>query len=112
MQTILPGSLATEQLQKHAQAAADLLKKMSNPHRLLILCTLAAGELSVTALNQKVPLSQSALSQHLACLRKAKLVQTRKDGQTVYYQLQGDSAIQVIAVLQQIYCPEISGASS
>ncbi len=93
-------------------AAADLLKKMSNPHRLMILCTLAAGELSVTALNQKVPLSQSALSQHLAGLREAKLVQTRKDGQTVYYQLQGDSAIRVIGVLQQIYCPETSHASS
>ncbi len=112
MQTLMPGSPAMEQLEKHSQAAADLLKKMSNPHRLMILCTLASGELSVTALNQKVPLSQSALSQHLASLRKAKLVQTRKDGQTVYYQLQGDSATRVIAVLQQIYCPEMPNASS
>ncbi|HET8807099.1 MAG TPA: metalloregulator ArsR/SmtB family transcription factor [Methylophaga sp.] len=108
MQKILPGSPATEHLEKHAQAAADLLKKMSNPHRLMILCTLAAGELSVTTLNQKVSLSQSALSQHLASLRQAELVQTRKDGQTVYYQLHGDAAIQVIAVLQQIYCPDMS----
>lgn len=112
MQAILPGRPATEQLEKHAQAAANLLKKMSNPHRLMILCTLAAGELSVTALNQKVPLSQSALSQHLAGLRESKLVQTRRDGQTVYYQLQGDSAIRVIAVLQEIYCPEMPRASS
>lgn len=97
-----------EQLDEHAQAAATLLKKMSNPNRLMILCALAGGELSVTALNQKVPLSQSALSQHLASLRQAKLVKTRKAGQSVYYQLQGDAAIRVIGVLQQIYCPEIT----
>lgn len=108
MQSILPTTQAADQLDKHAQAAAALLKKMSNPHRLMILCALAAGELSVTALNQKVPLSQSALSQHLAGLREAKLVKTRKAGQTVYYQLQGDTAIRVIAVLQQIYCPEMA----
>jgi len=110
MQSILPVRPAAEQLEKHAEAAAELLKKMSNSHRLMILCTLAAGELSVTALNQKVPLSQSALSQHLASLRAAELVQTRKDGQAVYYQLQGDSAIRVIAVLQQIYCPDMPDA--
>ena len=100
---------ATEQLAEHAQAAATLLKKMSNPHRLMLLCALSAGEMSVTALNEKVPLSQSALSQHLASLREAKLVTTRKDGQTVYYQLQGRVAMRIIAVLRQIYCPQMTG---
>ena len=109
MQANLPDLQATDQLAEHAQAAATLLKKMSNPHRLMLLCALAAGEMSVTALNQKVPLSQSALSQHLASLREAKLVTTRKDGQTVYYQLQGRAAMRIIAVLQQIYCPEMAG---
>ena len=100
---------ATEQLAEHAQAAATLLKKMSNPHRLMLLCALSAGEMSVNALNEKVPLSQSALSQHLASLREAKLVTTRKDGQTVYYQLQGRVAMRIIAVLRQIYCPQMTG---
>ncbi len=109
MQANLPDLQSTVQLAEHAQAAATLMKKMSNPHRLMLLCALSAGEMSVTALNQKVPLSQSALSQHLASLREAKLVKTRKDGQTVYYQLQGDAAVRVIAVLQQIYCPEMTG---
>ena len=107
MQSVLSGTPSAAQLAEHADAAATLLKKMSNPHRLMILCALANGELSVSALNQKVALSQSALSQHLASLREARLVKTRKDGQTVYYQLQGDVAIRVIAVLQQMYCPEL-----
>ncbi|MDT8311264.1 MAG: metalloregulator ArsR/SmtB family transcription factor [Methylophaga sp.] len=109
MQANLPVLQSTVQLAEHAQAAATLLKKMSNPHRLMLLCVLSAGEMSVTALNQKVPLSQSALSQHLASLREAQLVKNRKEGQTVYYQLQGDAAMRIIAVLQQIYCPEMAG---
>jgi DNA-binding transcriptional ArsR family regulator len=92
-------------LQRHAQAAAQLLKALANENRLMILCTLIDGELSVGELNEKVPLSQSALSQHLASLREAGLVSTRKEAQTVFYRLEGDEAVQVITVLQAIYCP-------
>ena len=56
-------------------------------------------------LNERVPLSQSALSQHLASLREAGLVRTRKESQTVYYSVQGEEAMKIIAVLQSIYCP-------
>lgn len=94
-------------LLKQAEQAASLLKKMGNEHRLLILCTLMAGERSVGELNQLIPLSQSALSQHLASLREAGLVKTRRESQTIFYSLQGDEAIQVIKVLQSIYCPEL-----
>jgi DNA-binding transcriptional ArsR family regulator len=95
------------ELQAHAQAAAQLLKALANEHRLMILCTLISQELSVGELNARVPLSQSALSQHLAGLREAGLVKTRKAAQTVYYQLAGDEASRVIAVLQSIYCPDL-----
>jgi DNA-binding transcriptional ArsR family regulator len=94
-----------EQLAEHAQEAAALLKQLSNQHRLMILCSLIDGELSVTELNNRTNLSQSALSQHLASLRNAGLVQTRREAQTIFYQLQGDKAIQVITVLKSIYCP-------
>lgn len=94
-----------EALHQHASEAAALMKSLANENRLMILCTLAAGEMSVSELNQRVPLSQSALSQHLASLRKAHLVTTRKEAQTVYYRLYGDAASKVIAVLQSIYCP-------
>ena len=92
-------------MQAHAQEAAALLKALANENRLMILCTLMSGEMSVGELNARVPLSQSALSQHLASLREAGLVSTRKEAQTVFYRLQGDDATKVIAVLQSIYCP-------
>lgn len=94
-----------EALHQHASEAAALMKSLANENRLMILCTLVAGEMSVSELNQRVPLSQSALSQHLASLRKARLVTTRKEAQTVYYRLYGDAASKVITVLQSIYCP-------
>jgi ArsR family transcriptional regulator, virulence genes transcriptional regulator len=69
------------------------------------MCTLIEGELCVGDLNAKVALSQSALSQHLASLREAGLVSTRKESQTVYYSVSGNEASRIIAVLQSIYCP-------
>ena len=96
-----------QELQKHSAEAADLLKQLGNQNRLMILCSLINGELSVTELNQITDLSQSALSQHLASLRKAELVQTRREAQTIFYSLRGDEAMQVIAVLKSIYCPTL-----
>lgn len=96
-----------DDMQVHASQAASLLKALANENRLMIMCTLLNGELSVGELNAKVPLSQSALSQHLASLRDAGLVSTRKAAQTVYYQVCGDEARKIIAVLQSIYCPTI-----
>ena len=95
------------EMQAHATQAANLLKALANENRLMIMCSLLAGELSVGELNTKVPLSQSALSQHLASLRDAGLVSTRKEAQTVYYQVCGDEARKIIAVLQSIYCPNM-----
>ncbi|ARU27254.1 metalloregulator ArsR/SmtB family transcription factor [Cellvibrio sp. PSBB006] len=92
-------------MREHAQKAAALLKALANENRLMIMCTLISGEMSVGELNEKIPLSQSALSQHLASLREAGLVTTRKEAQTVFYQLSGNEAMRIIAVLQSIYCP-------
>jgi len=100
-------SLNLQELQKHAKEASNLLKQLSNENRLMILCSLINTELSVSELNTMTPLSQSALSQHLASLRSAGLVQTRREAQTIYYSLCGDQATQVIKVLQSIYCPEL-----
>jgi len=97
--------LTPQDMQVHAGQAAAFLKAIANEHRLMILCTLIHGELCVSDLNAKVKLSQSALSQHLASLREAGLVTTRKESQTVYYQIHGTNAIKIISVLQSIYCP-------
>ncbi len=92
------------ELQENATEVAGLLKILSNKNRLMIACTLMTEELSVGDLNKEVPLSQSALSQHLAVLRKADLVDTRRDGQTIYYRLKSEQVKQLVVSLKNIFC--------
>jgi DNA-binding transcriptional ArsR family regulator len=82
------------------------LKTLGNEHRLMILCTLLEGERSVGDLVDKIGLSQSALSQHLARLRRDGLVRTRRSSQTIYYRVAGSEAPAVLATLHKIYCCE------
>jgi len=81
-----------------------MLKAIANESRLLILCNLEGKELSVTELNDHLELSQSALSQHLAVLRKDGLVKTRRESQTIYYSLSDVRASKVIKTLHELYC--------
>lgn len=96
--------VSAEQMAEHATDAANLLRAMASEHRLMVLCSLVPGEMSVGQLLDKVPLAQSALSQHLAVLRRERLVSTRRDGQTVYYGLKSGPALGVIKVLYDNYC--------
>ncbi|QOR38832.1 winged helix-turn-helix transcriptional regulator [Billgrantia diversa] len=82
--------------------ATALLKALANDNRLRILCLLDGSELSVTELNQRLALSQSALSQHLAILRREGLVSTRRASQTIYYSLQGQQARRMIEALVKL----------
>ena len=91
-------------IQENARRASTLLKAMSNQHRLMILCQLVPGEKCVGDLEQIIGLSQSALSQHLARLRRDGLVRTRREAQTIYYSLSGDEASAVIETLYGLYC--------
>lgn len=79
---------------------------MANRNRLMILCSLLDEERSVTQLNDIVPLSQSALSQHLSALRQAELVATRREAQTIYYRVASDSVRAILATLYEQYCQE------
>lgn len=97
--------MSIAELKVHAGQATRLLKALANESRLMILCNLAGGEMTVGQLNSHVDLSQSALSQHLALLRRDGLVQTRRQAQTIYYSLVEGPAQQVIGVLHDIYCP-------
>jgi len=88
--------------------AAGLLRALANQQRLLILCHLAAnGELSVTALGERMELSQSALSQHLARLREDKIVAFRREAQTLFYHIADGKAARLLDVLHEIYCPQL-----
>jgi ArsR family transcriptional regulator, virulence genes transcriptional regulator len=93
-----------DKLVENAEKASRLLKTMSHPSRLMVLCYLMSGERSVGALNEDIPLSQSALSQHLAGLRKAGLVDTRRESQAIHYRLKSKAASGILEALHQIYC--------
>ena len=92
------------ELQSRALRATRLLKAMSNPVRLLVLCQLAESEKSVGELERVVDVSQSALSQHLALLRAEGLVAFERDAQTLRYRIADPRVEALLGHLYQIYC--------
>ena len=100
--------IGMEELQRHAADASRLLRMMSNERRLLVLCLLAMhNEMSVGAIAERVGLSQSALSQHLALMREDGLVATRREGTVIHYRLADERAGKVLRLLHDLYCPDL-----
>lgn len=93
-----------QELTSRSEDAARLLSMLGNPHRLRILCELHKGERSVSALETVIGLSQSALSQHLAKLRAAGLVSTRREAQSIFYSVADERAQKLLPVLYDIFC--------
>ena len=91
-------------VEDNVEVAAGLLKALSNEKRLTIICALYKGEKSVGELEEIVGLSQSALSQHLARLRRDGLVDTRREAQTIYYYMQDAATQSLLKCLSEIYC--------
>ena len=101
MQTTALGGLEAK-----ASEAAGFLKLLANEQRLHILCQLIEnGEMSVNRLAERVGLSQSALSQHLARLRDDGLVAARREAQTIHYCVADPRAIQLLKALKRTFCP-------
>src|SRR5690554_6992469 len=95
-----------EFLQEGAAKAAALLKAIGNENRLLVLCLLIQkGEMSVGAMLEHIPLSQSALSQHLGRMREEGLVSYRRESQTLYYRISNPDVEKLLNTLKSIYCP-------
>ena len=97
------------ELHDMASHACELLKAMANEWRLMILCQLSEGEKTVSELQGMLGLSQSALSQHLAVLRREKIVRARKHAQSVSYSLSGDEATRVMETLHDLFCGAAQG---
>ena len=98
-------------LQESAAQAAALMQAVGNQHRLLVLCLLIEhGEMTVGALNELVALSPSALSQHLAKMKAAGIVASRREGQTLHYRLAGREVRAVMETLYNLYCAPEAGA--
>lgn len=93
-----------DQMRDKAAGVAGFLKTLANENRLLVLCVLLEGEQSVGQLNARIDLSPSALSQHLAWLRDAGFVETRRESQTIFYRLTDARVTQVMALLKQLFC--------
>ena len=87
-----------------AEEVSVMLAAMANPKRLLVMCTLLAGEKSVGDLADIVQLTPAALSQHLGKMRALRLVATRRDGQTIYYSLASAEVKAVLETLYRVYC--------
>lgn len=93
-------------VERNVEVAVNLLKALSNEKRLMVVCALYKGEKNVGELEKIVGLSQSALSQHLARLRRDGLVNNRRDAQTIYYSLCDKTVECVLKCLYDIYTPE------
>lgn len=92
------------QMKASASQASQLLKSLSHPDRLMLLCQLTQGEFCVGELEQKVGLGQPSLSQQLGILRKDGLVNARRDGKQIYYSIANDDALAVLELLYQRFC--------
>ena len=93
-------------LERDAEQTCSILRAVGNPHRLMILCRLSAREHSVSELETAVGLSQSALSQHLARLRRDNLVITRRVAQTIYYSLENTQVESLPKALNTVLCTD------
>ena len=95
-----------EAMQIAAEDASELLKALANRHRLLILCQLVEGEKSVGQLAELLGIRDSTVSQHLALLRRDRLIAGQRDGQTIWYRIESAPARSVLTALYKSYCQQ------
>ena len=96
--------LELSEMQTGAAKACRLMKVLSNPDRLLLLCQLSQGEKRVGELEEILGIAQPTLSQQLTVLRDEELVSTRREGKNIYYKLSSKQALAVMQVLYQNFC--------
>ncbi|MCE3264938.1 MAG: transcriptional regulator, ArsR family [Pseudoduganella sp.] len=107
-----PNTIDIARLQAAAGDASALLKALSNPDRLLLLCQLTQGEMNVSELEVHTGIRQPTLSQQLTVLRQGQLVQARRDGKQIYYSIASAPALAVLQLLYQLYCPQNEGEAT
>lgn len=95
-------------IEENASEAEGLLSILANRRRLIILCNLmVSGELPVGELVRRLDLAQSALSQHLALMRAAGIVSTRREGTTIYYSLTDERTRALLYSIKKLYFHEV-----
>ena len=101
--------LDLEKMRTPADKACRLMKVLSNPDRMMLLCQLAQGEKRVGELEEILGIVQPTLSQQLTVLREEELVTTRRDGKSIYYQIASPQALAVMNVLFEQFCGPQTG---
>lgn len=101
-----PTSLDPALLRAAAGEAVAALKALGNPERLLLLCQLSQGELSVSELEAALDIHQPTLSQQLGVLRREGMVDTRRDGKNVIYRIADERLLTLLQTLYTLYCPK------
>jgi len=96
---------AARALRPHATKAATLLKSLGNEQRLMLLCHLVSGPLSVGELHERMALSQSALSQHLGILRRSGAVTSKRRSQRIIYSLPPGTVTGIIGLVHERFGP-------
>lgn len=91
-------------MQVSAEKACALLKVLANPDRLLLMCQLSQGEMRVSDLEEQLGIRQPTLSQQLGVLRDSELVETRREGKSIFYSIASKEAIAVMTVLYDQFC--------
>lgn len=97
-------ALDMQAMRAAATEACRMMKALSNPDRLLLLCQMAQGEICVSELETRVGIGQPTLSQQLGVLRAQELVNTRRDGKNIYYQISNPQALAIMGVLYEQFC--------
>lgn len=95
-----------------AESAATLMRSLSHPQRLLVLCALVDGEKSVADLRQQLDIEQVPMSQQLMRLRSDGLVEARREGTTVYYSIARPEILTIVGALHAAFCAPIRGKRS
>lgn len=95
-----------EALRSAAGQAVGALKVLANEDRLLLLCQLSQGEMCVSDLEQTLGIHQPTLSQQLGVLRNEGVVQTRREGKSIFYSVADPSMLEILALLYRLYCPK------
>ena len=104
LDTKVKAGLSPLEMAGRAGEVANLLKTLSHPARLMIVCTLIEGEHSVGEIEEKLDLHQPHLSQHLTVLRGSGIVETRREGKQIFYRLTEEKAARLVAALYDIFC--------
>ena len=97
-------------MKESAEVVAGLLKMLSAPNRLLILCHLIESEQCVTDLCELVGMKPPAMSQQLAILRREGLLSSRRDGQTIFYAIADEKVEKLMSFLYETYCKDSTNA--